>query len=638
MRQPNEQPLPPASSQTCLGILLLGTLVAAELVLGHGELGVRTSLLVGGVSLAFALVCLCLLRLNRRLAMQMKGLQEQDRTLRDLGRAIANSACAVIITDADGCIEEINPRFCDITGYGPDEVRGWNLDLLNPGDQDYTPETDQIWVRSILHDGWSGEVLSRRRDGSLYWLSVSVTGIEADDQGGRFVISCLDINELKQANEQMKQLALYDPLTGLANRRLFIDRLEQSIRASRRDRNKLALLFLDLDQFKRINDTLGHDAGDMLLQTVAQRLRRCVREKDTVSRLGGDEFTVLLTDLEDNLATTQIANQILKALKEPVMLGQHEVIVSTSIGITLAPEDGINADTLMKNADLALYRAKERGRDCHQYYTEELNAKALKQLILEQELRHALQYDEFSLQFQPQVDLTSGRIVSVEALLRWQHPRRGLVMPSDFIAVAEESGLIVPIGKWVLRNACLQIKMLHDITGCPLRVAVNLSARQFEDKGLANHIAEVLSETGLSPANLELEVTESMLMGDMDGVIERLAQMKATGITISIDDFGSGYSSLSYLKRLPVDILKVDRQFVKDIPDDLNDMEITSAVIAVAHKLNLKVVAEGVEDEDQRDFLVINRCDFAQGYLFSKPLTLESLYPYLCQEGLRQSA
>lgn len=624
------QPTAPASApNVCLGVMVLFGLAAIAFAMAHNHLLNLSELLVAGISLAFAAVCLCLLRLNRLLAMQMAGVQQQDKKLREFGRAIANSACAVIITDTEGRIDEVNPKFTQITGYSQDDVSGWALELLNPGESEFNPETDQIWVRSILQDGWSGEILNRRRDGTLFWLSVSVSEITDDNGVSKYIISCLDINDLKQANEQMKQLALYDPLTGLANRRLFVDRLEQSIKATRRDRKQLALMFLDLDQFKRINDTLGHDAGDLLLKTIAQRLRLCVRDKDTVARLGGDEFTVLLTDIEDTLAATHVANQILGVLKEPVMLGQHEVIVSTSIGITISPEDGVNADTLMKNADLALYRAKERGRDCHHYFTEELNAKALKQLILEQELRHAMHFEEFSLYFQPQVDLATGQIVSVEALLRWQHPKRGMVMPNDFISVAEESGLIVPIGKWVLRNACLQLKMLHDLTGSTIKVAVNLSARQFEDKGLVAFIGDVLTETGLSPACLELEVTESMLMGDVDGIVERLTHLKATGITISIDDFGSGYSSLSYLKRLPVDILKVDRQFVRDIPDDLNDMEITSAVIAVAHKLNLKVVAEGVEDIDQRDFLIINKCDFAQGYLFSKPLTMETLYPLM---------
>lgn len=621
-----------------IGALVLAGLAGLGLLLLSRRAHSEPELWIGGLSLLMALFCALLIRLNQRLARQMSSLRQQDQQLQDFGRAILNSGCAVVITDAEGCIVDVNQTFTQITGYPAPQVRGWSLELLNPGEGEYAPETDQIWVRSMLQDGWSGEVLSRHASGELHWLAVTASVVALHGGETRVILSCIDINELKQANQRMQQLALYDSLTGLANRRLFIDRLEHSLRAAHRDRRKLALMFLDLDQFKRINDTLGHDAGDRLLKTIAQRLRGCVREKDTVSRLGGDEFTVLLTDLEETLAVTQVANQILKVLKEPIQLGQHEVIVSTSIGITIAPDDGINADTLMKNADLALYRAKEQGRDCHHYFTEELNSRAIKQLIMEQELRHALACNEFTLDFQPQVDLRTHQIVSVEALLRWQHPHKGRILPNDFIPVAEESGLIIPIGKWVLRNACLQMRMIQDMTGRDVRVAINLSARQFEDKNLVGFIADVLAETGLAPELLELEVTESMLMGDMDNVIERLNQLKATGVTITIDDFGSGYSSLSYLKRLPVDVLKVDRQFVRDIPDDLNDMEITSAVIAVAHKLNLKVIAEGVEDEDQRDFLMINKCDFAQGYLFSKPLPIETLYAFLQNPPERLSA
>lgn len=605
------------------GFMVLGLLLANEGGLTSNELA------VGLVSAVFGVLSLVSLRLYRRVLMQVREVREKEQELHDVGRALSNSGCAVLVTSGEGRILSVNERFCEITGYASAELGGWHIELLNPAEGEFDPETDQIWVRSLLVDGWQGEVLTRRQDGSLYWLAVSVSAIHESGGSERYILSCLDINELKQANTQMKQLALYDSLTGLANRRLFIDRLEQNVLSSRREQQRVALMFLDLDQFKRINDTLGHDAGDELLKTVAQRLKSCVRQRDTVSRLGGDEFTVLLTNIDDTISTTHIADKILKVLKEPVMLGKHEVIVSTSIGITIAPDDGLDADTLMKNADLALYKAKERGRDCYHFFTEELNARALRQLTLEQELRQAIQGDEFFLEYQPQVNLKSGDILSVEALLRWRHPNRGLVAPSEFVPVAEECGLIIPIGRWVLRNACLQIRMIQQMTGQTVRVAVNLSARQFEDDSLVDYVREVLAESSLAPSQLELEVTESMLMGNMEDVIERLQQLKDTGVVITIDDFGSGYSSLSYLKRLPVDILKVDRQFVKDIPEDLNDMEITSAVIAVAHKLNLKVVAEGVEDEDQRDFLMINHCDYAQGYYFSKPLSLESLYPLL---------
>ncbi len=581
------------------------------------------------VAACLAIVFLSFLQLllNTKLSHRIKELKNQDLMLKKLSNAVTNSGASIIITDSFGRVEFVNEKFVKTTGFQRQDIEEKFITTLSPG----TP-ADRLgnWSQAMLQEGWEGEVLCRRASGGTFWTAISVSIVrDSDNTISNFIISGIDISELKQANNQMEKIALYDALTGLANRRLFIDRLEQALRAAHRDQKKIALLFLDLDKFKRINDTLGHDAGDELLETVAKRLKHCVREKDTVARLGGDEFTVLLTDVEEDVSVSHVAQNILGHLKDPIRLKKHEVIVSTSIGITLAPDDSNTADRLMKNADLALYRAKEHGRDCYHFFTEELNEHALRQLELEQELRHALQYDEFTLYFQPQIDLRTEALVSVEALLRWHHPQRGLVMPQAFISVAEETGLIVPIGQWVLRNACHQTKMLQDLTGYPVKVAINLSARQFDDPGLESFIGEVIQESGLNPQHVELEVTESMLMGDIEAVIRKLEKLKTTGISITIDDFGSGYSSLRYLKKLPVDVLKVDREFVRDIPDDINDMEITSAVIAVAHKLNLKVIAEGVEDIDQRDFLIINNCDYAQGYLYSQPLAFEALYDYI---------
>jgi diguanylate cyclase (GGDEF)-like protein len=392
-----------------------------------------------------------------------------------------------------------------------------------------------------------------------------------------------------------------------------------------------------LDQFKRINDTLGHHAGDQLLLIIAERLTSCVRNQDTVARLGGDEFTILLNNVTDTDKIASIAKNILTCLKEPVRLGKHEVIVSTSIGITLAPTDSHCSETLMKNADLALYMAKDNGRDGYYFFTEDLNIRANKLLETENELRDAIKNEEFHLHYQPQINLKTGEITSVEALIRWEHPIKGDIPPSEFISIAEETGLIVQIGEWVLKNACLEIQRLKEITGKNLRVAVNLSPRQFDDPKLIAIVSNALEKSGLSPENLEIEVTEGMLMNDINVVIDQLTNIKSTGSTITIDDFGSGYSSFSYLKSLPVDILKIDQSFVYDIPDDLDAMEIASAVIAVAHKLNLKVVAEGVENIDQRDFLVINKCDFAQGYFFSKPISVLQLQALFAQ-GMLESA
>lgn len=586
----------------------------------------------GTLTILLGTFSLFLIRLNKRLQQTIRSQERQELALKKLSSAVTKSGAMIVITDQDGVIEYVNEKFTDITLYNRRQVLGRSIQMLVPKQVDGESPAPS-WNRDCLGEGWEGELLSEKSDGGRFWSAITITAVkDKNDDTTNYVVSGVDITELKKASTQMEQLALYDSLTGLANRRLFIDRLNQSIHAAKRHDMNVALLFLDLDQFKRINDTLGHDAGDKLLLIVSQRLVASVRAQDTVSRLGGDEFTILLNDVKDSNSVTTVAKQILKVLKEPIRLGKHEVIVSTSIGITMAPEDSTDADTLMKNADLALYRAKEHGRDQYYFFTEELNVNALRMLHIEQELRHALQSDEFTLLFQPQVNLKTGEISSVEALIRWHHPERGEVSPAEFISIAEETGLIVQIGEWVLKNACIQIKLLQELTGYPVKVAVNLSTRQFTDPNLENLITEVLQSADLDANYLELEVTESMLMDDIEKIIHQLERIKSTGTTITIDDFGSGYSSLRYLKRLPVDILKVDREFVKDIPDDLNDMEITSAIIAVAHKLNLKVIAEGVENIDQRDFLVINKCDYAQGYYFSRPLTFEALYAFFQQK------
>ncbi len=606
-------------------VLTTHDLLTRQVLAGDGW----TALAIGLAFICVALILfLVILTLKRRLADARRNHKEDRDNLAKFSSAVMKSGSMIAITNRDGLIEYVNDRFCDITGYQPEDVIGHALECMpsmTPASSD-SPELPTLL--SAQQRDWEGEIECVRKNGEIFWSAITVSAVR--DNGGNlinFVVSGLDITELKVASQRMQQLALFDSLTGLANRRLFLDRLEQAINGARRHKRQVALLFLDLDQFKRINDTLGHDAGDLLLLTVADRLKSCVRSQDTVARLGGDEFTILLNDVRESHHVTVAAKNILRTLKSPIRLQNHEVIVSTSIGVTVAPYDSEHPETLMKNADLALYRAKEKGRDRYHFFTEELNQRAIRQLHLEQELRHALEFDEFNLMFQPQIDLHSGEMVCLEALIRWHHPLRGkVVSPDEFIPVAEETGLIVPIGNWVLHNACMQLKLLHQLTGCELRVAVNLSARQFRDPTLEQVISEALHNAGLAPYFLEIEVTESMLMDDIRSVTEQLQRIKDTGVTITIDDFGTGYSSLRYLKCLPVDVLKVDREFVRDIPDDLNDMEITSAVIAVAHKMGLKVIAEGVENLDQHDFLVINRCDMAQGYYFSRPLTFEDLY------------
>ncbi len=413
--------------------------------------------------------------------------------------------------------------------------------------------------------------------------------------------------------------ALYDELTDLANRRLIMDRILHALSEHRREKTNFAVLFLDLDQFKRINDSMGHEQGDKLLTEVARRLTDCVRESDTVARLGGDEFTILLNHLDDDFNATSVAKKIMKNLKYPINLNGREIIITTSIGIAIAPENGRDPETILRNADLAMYKAKDKGRDNYHYYTESMNIEAQEFLELENDLRLAVDRHEFELYYQPQVDLKSGVIIGVEALIRWNSPKRGFVLPYVFIDALEATGLIVPLGEEIIRMACEQAYLWNEVCHHEIKVSINLSARQFNDPELESCIKKILNEKQIESKYLEMEITESMLMDDIQNAIDTMHRLKRLGLTLAIDDFGTGYSSLSYLKQFPVDVLKVDREFVKDIPFNKSDMAITSAVIAMAHKLHLKVVAEGIETEEQMEFLKSNNCEIGQGYYFGRP-------------------
>lgn len=620
--------------------LLAACKVSAETVNVTSHHSFSIAELIGVISFItlFTAVCFSWVNLKKQLQQNSQSSEATEITMSKLNSAVTNSGASIVITNKDGMIEYVNQKFCTMTGYLHHEVINKSITLLSANSSKDQGEACQLLDTTCLQESWEGDVLCLKKDQSEFWNAITVSAVyDKHTAITNYVLSAVDITDLKEANRKMQHLALFDPLTGLANRRLFIDRLHQSILNTRRHNTITALFFLDLDQFKRINDTLGHQAGDQLLLIIAERLTSCVRNQDTVARLGGDEFTILLNNVTDTDKIASIAKNILYKLKEPVRLGKHEVIVSTSIGITLAPTDSSCSDTLMKNADLALYMAKDNGRDGYYFFTEDLNIRANKLLETENELRDAIKNNDFHLHYQPQVSLKTGEITSVEALIRWEHPTKGDIPPSEFISIAEETGLIVQIGEWVLRNACLEIKKITDLTGKELRVAVNLSPRQFDDPQLITVVSSALENSGLCPENLEIEVTEGMLMNDINVVIDQLTNIKSTGSTITIDDFGSGYSSFSYLKSLPVDILKIDQSFVYDIPEDLDAMEIASAVIAVAHKLNLKVVAEGVENIDQRDFLVINKCDFAQGYFFSHPISAMQLTK-LFTEGMLESA
>jgi diguanylate cyclase (GGDEF)-like protein len=424
----------------------------------------------------------------------------------------------------------------------------------------------------------------------------------------------------KAAEERNARLAQFDSLTGLPNRHLFQDRLAQSVALARRGGATMAMLFIDLDRFKLVNDTMGHAAGDRLLKEAAVRLSRSVRASDTVARLGGDEFAATLLDLSRPGDAAVVAQKIIDALAEPFMLDGHDAYVSGSVGIALFPGDSEDAAGLVMNADAAMYRAKERGRNNYQFYTRALNERAMQRLALESSLRKALDRQEFLLHYQPRLSLKTGRICGMEALLRWNHPERGVVAPAEFIPVLEETGLIVPVGEWVLRSACRQVRLWAD-EGLPVTsMAVNLSARQFQAPDLERSLMEILSGAGIDARVMELEITESLLIDDPDRAARTLRSLAACGLKISVDDFGTGYSSLAYLKRFPLDALKIDRSFVRDIARDADDAAITVAIIDLAHALGMEVVAEGVETRGQLDFLARHGCDEIQGFFFSPPI------------------
>jgi len=429
-----------------------------------------------------------------------------------------------------------------------------------------------------------------------------------------------DVTERKSAEQQIEYQAYHDALTGLANRRLFHEHLTLALALAARRQRTVAVLFLDLDHFKIVNDTLGHTMGDALLRLIGVRLKACVREGDTVARVGGDEFTIVLQDLEKKEDAAVVARKVLLAVAAPIELDGHRLYVTASVGLTVFPDDGADAEELLKSADNAVYRAKAEGRNTYQMSTHELNLAMRERLTLESGLHQAIERNEFVLHYQPQIDVRSMKIVGMEALLRWNHPERGLLLPEEFIAVAEERGFIILIGDWVLREACWQARLFRDKGFPDFRVAVNLSARQFRDHSLVENIAAALHQSGLEPRCLELEITESVAMENVELSFAVLTALRSTGVRIAIDDFGTGHSSLGYLKRFPIDALKIDRHFVEDLPHGFEDAAIVRAVVQLAHGLDLRVVAEGVETQEQLDFLQHHACREMQGYHFSYPV------------------
>jgi diguanylate cyclase (GGDEF)-like protein/PAS domain S-box-containing protein len=530
-----------------------------------------------------------------------------------------NAAEGIMITDTDNTILAINRAFVEITGYTAEEVVGKKPDLLKSGRQD-AAFYQQIWQTLSQHGQWRGEIWNRRKNGEVYPELLSISVIK--ENSGRvthYVAVFSDIEEKKRSEHQLIFLAHHDPLTELPNRVLFTDRLDHAIHRTVRGLTQLAVLFIDLDHFKSVNDTLGHHLGDELLQTVAQQLNQAVRTSDTLARLGGDEFILMIEDINGVQDTVLIAQKLLNTFTQPFILAGYELYLSASIGISIYPTDGKEAHELIKNAEAAMYQAKAKGRNNYHYYARGMTADAVERLQLESMLRRSIERNELVVYFQPQVDLASGALIGAEALVRWQHPTLGLIPPIKFIPLAEETGFISALGEWVLRNACLKLKIWRAAGYQLPKVSVNLSIKQFERGDVVHLVEKILKATDLPPECLELEITESFVVNANDA-FGFIAELKALGISLSVDDFGTGYSSLMYLKNLPIQQLKIDRSFVIDIGRDANNEAIVRTIIALAKNLGLAVIAEGVETKVQADFLLAEGCPQGQGYYYDKPL------------------
>jgi diguanylate cyclase (GGDEF)-like protein/PAS domain S-box-containing protein len=536
------------------------------------------------------------------------------------------SSDSIVITDREANVLRVNPAFSRMTGYSEDDVLGKTPHFLTPNklSQEFYLN---FWQTLNKEHSWQGELWDTRKNGESYPTWQTMTAV-ADKQGNliQYISIFSDISEKKINEERINHLAHFDALTDLNNRVAFHQQLEKAITYADRQKYKLSLLYIDLDNFKLINDASGHPVGDLLLKHFAERFKQSVREEDSIARLGGDEFVILIVDVHEGRDAALVANKILQEMAKPIMLEHTEVVVTGSIGISTYPDDAPNADELLKNADIAMYKAKQKGRNTFQFFTSEMNAQAEERLSLENDIRKGLVNDEFVLHYQPQLDLSTGKVIGCEALIRWNHPNKGLIPPNVFIPIAEESGLIRELGHWVMRTACVQQTQWKDSS---LAVAVNISGRQFLSQQLINEVQTIIVDTGIDPNCLELELTESIIMEYVEENIVILEKLHQMGVKLSVDDFGTGYSSMSYLKRFPIDKLKIDQSFVKDIVIDSDDAAIVKAVTRLGQSLNLKVIAEGVETKDQLQFLRDIGCDEMQGYFFCYPLSSDDLAEFL---------
>jgi len=550
----------------------------------------------------------------------ISGRRAAERQVRLFERVFRNALEGICITDPEGTIVAVNPAFTTITGYPAEDAVGQTPRILKSHHHDSTFYED-MW-RTLVEDGrWEDEIWNRRKNGEVYpeWLSISA--IPGPTGRTEYYVAVFhDITELKAKESQIQHQAHHDALTGLPNRALLRDRLGMAINGARREGRKVAVLSVDLDNFKQVNDSLGHMVGDIYLQQAAEQMRQMVRPQDTLARVGGDEFVVVLQDVENERDAAQVAERLLARFTDPVRVQEHELFVGASVGIALFPDDGDDPDTLVRNADIAMSRAKEQGKRRYHLFTPAMNERAVRRLSLEGDLHRALAAGNITAHYQPRVDLNTGLITGMEALARWTRADGSQEHPAEFIPLAEATGLIVPLGEHMLRLACAKTRALCDAGYADLHVAVNLSVHQFRHANLVGMVTDVLAETGLPPHLLELEITESTIVTDADHAIRKLNQLSEMGIALSVDDFGTGYSSLYQLKNLPLTSLKIDRSFIRDIPDDPNDAAIAATIITMADRLGLRVVAEGVETPEQLNFLLLEGCHEVQGFLFSRPL------------------
>ena len=554
--------------------------------------------------------------------------EKMEKSLIQLAHAVEQSPSTIIITDLDSNIEYVNPTFTRMTGYSSKEVIGRNPRILQSGK---TPRKtyEEMWALLKRGKSWHGELINRRKDGSEYIEEIVISPVrQSDGRITNYLAIKEDITEKKRNEERIENLKHFDQLTGLPNQTLLIDRFNYSLSRVQRNGEQLAVMFVDLDNFKTINDTLGHTIGDQLLMEVSSRLKQVLRGEDTVSRQGGDEFSLILPGTDQDGAA-RVAAKLIETISRPCQIGQHELITTPSIGIAIYPHDGKNIEILFKNADTALFHAKQTGRNNFCFFTPEMQVHSIRTLQLSNSLRHALVRNQMYLQYQPQISLQDGQVIGAEALLRWQHPELGMISPGEFIPLAENNGQIIQIGEWVLRTAASQLKKWLDCGFPPMVMAVNLSAVQFRQPNLVETVAGILDEVGLAHEHLELELTEATAMDNPQTALKIIHKFHTAGIHMAIDDFGTGYSSLSYLKRFQMQKLKIDRSFVSDISDNPEDKAIVTAIISLAGSLGMRTLAEGVETADQLVYLRQQGCNEVQGYYFSKPLSVDAFTAFI---------